>query len=63
MAKRKVPLGPAIQWSADFLDPNTPLEITELDIEQARQVWRRDAPKRYKTLLDATEETRQEPGQ
>lgn len=58
MAKRKVPLGPAIQWPADFLDPDKPLEITEADIQQAQIIWRRDAPKRYSLLLDATEETR-----
>jgi len=50
---KKVPLGPALIWSSATLDAMA--RITERDIEQAKRMWRRLAPLKFRSLLDAKE--------
>ena len=48
---KKVPLGPPLKLTDKQLDEAS--RITEVDIETARVFWRANAPKKFKTLLDA----------
>lgn len=50
---KRVPLGPALIWSSATLDAMS--RITERDVEQAKRMWRRLAPPKYRNLLDARE--------
>ncbi len=52
MAKRKIPLGQPVQWAQSDLDLLA--NVTQADINRAGLLWRDNAPRRYRTLLDAT---------
>ncbi len=46
-----VPLGKPLEWTDADLDRLS--VVTPGDIENAKVAWRRNAPKKYKNLLDA----------
>lgn len=56
--KRRVPLGKALKFTPKQLDDLS--VVTPADIVKAQQFWQNNAPKRYKTLLDATVTDNQE---
>lgn len=55
--KRRVPLGKPLKFTAKDLDELS--TVTPADIVKAQQFWQKYAPKRYKTLLDSTDNQEQ----
>lgn len=51
----KVPLGKPLQLTDEELDILA--EVTPEDIEKAKKFWRKNAPAKFKNLLDAEETT------
>ena len=49
--KKKVPLGKPLSLTDKKLDAAA--EITEEDIEEAKEFWRENAPEKFIDLLDA----------
>ena len=49
--KKKVPLGKPLKLNSKQLDKLS--QVTEEDIEKAKQLWRKYAPPEFADLLDA----------
>lgn len=48
---KQVPIGNPIEWSEQDLD--TLSTVSRADLKAAEALWQRDAPKKYKLLLQA----------
>lgn len=51
--EQRIPLGPALDWSDEELDQLA--QISAADVRAAVALWRNEAPREMKLLLDSQE--------